>query len=577
MKYIKDFFSNRIVISFIISVLIYCSLCFQDILVPYNILSFILFGVIYYFIYNVKIDNNYRKDLLLLSSVFSLILIIGRILYSFQYNSKIDFFDEFISLKNIVYFFGNGLLIFFLLSLIVPKLISYQNKNRKINKNVFIISLLIIIICYIPYLIIFFPAIITGDTISEIQMIQNIIPISDHHTLFHVIFMMIPFKIGEFIFDNINISIGLISFTQIIIMSLTFAYTVNFLNKRKLPINIIVIILLFYALLPINGFYSVTLWKDIIFSCSIILLTIECYKLLEKKDNVNFKNSYMFIIVSLFAVFTRNNAIYMYILLTLISIIVFRKQLRVIIPMFIIVFTCYGLVKGPIYNYFGINTSNSSEYLAIPLQQIGRMAYKNVEFTKNEKKLINKLMPIDELKKSYNPEIVDTIKFNKKYNSKVFENNKIKYLKLWLSLCAKHPKIAVEAYMTSTLGYWYPGTEYWVTTASIDKNNLGIKNYSFVSEDNRLKISKIVSNNFPLIGFLNSIGLYIWLTIIISYILIRKVNKKIIYAFTPVFGIWLSILIATPVFSEFRYTYCIVLTLPLFFGMIFINNKINKE
>ena len=566
---------NKKIVSFIMSFTVYVSLCFQGILKSYNMLSILLFITIFYFIYKIDYKHKYQKGIRMLSIVFSFILLIGRILYNFRYNPVYDSFYELFRIKNIVYFLGNFFLIYNVLSLVVPKIVNYKNDNKYKINHIFIISFLIILTCYIVYYIIYYPAIMTNDSLTELQMILNLQPITDHHTVIHILFMMIPFKFGHLFSNNINFCIGLISIIQITIMSLILAYSISFLYKRNVPKKILVFLLLYYALLPVNGFYSITMWKDIIFSCSVVLLTIECIKLVERKNNITLKNSYSFIIVSLLTVFTRNNAIYMYIILSIISIIIFRKQIKVIITMILIVFSSYIIIKGPVYKVFNINTSSSSEYIAIPLQQVGRMVYKDVKLTKYEKETINKLIPVKTLKEVYNPEIVDPIKFNKEYNIKEFEQNKFKYLKLWFNLCIKHPKIAVESYLISTLGYWYPGVEYWVTTAKIDPNELGIHNSSFVSSSFRNKFSKIMDNNLPIIGFFNCIGFCFWIIIIFAYITTKKKNKYMLYAYIPIFGIWVTMLLATPVFAEFRYIYSGYLCLPIFIGIPFFN-KNNK-
>lgn len=577
MKNIKKVIEDKKFISLVLSYIVFLSICNQTILIPYNMISIILFVVIYFFIYKIELNNNYKKELVVFSGAFSLVLLVGGFLFTNRYSPTIDFFSEMIRPMNIIYLLGNGILIYSVLSLIVPLVIDYKSTRKEKNyPKIFLISFLVIVICYIPYLIIFFPGIITADSLTGLNMVLKIYPVSDSHTILHLLFMYIPFKIGNLIFNNINISVGLISLTQIVVMALTFAYVIKFLNKRKVPNMILIIILLFYGLLPVNGFYSITLWKDIIFSCSVVLLTIECFKLIERNNNITFKNSYMFVVTSLLVVFTRNNAIYMYVVLSLVSILVFKKNLKVIIPMIIIVFASYIMVKGPIFNALKIEKSSSAEYIAIPLQQIGRMAYKNVEFTKDEKELIDKLIPVEELKKSYNPEITDPIKFNKQYNTKEFEKNKKEYLKLWINLCYKHPKIAIEAYLTSTLGYWYPGVEYWVTTSKIDDNQIGIHIYSFVPNSFREKFSHIISSKIPLIGFFNCIGFSFWLIFTSIYITIKKKGKKILYIYVPVLGIWLTLLIAAPVFAEFRYTYSALLCLPVFIGLLF-SNYTNKK
>ncbi len=564
-------------ISFIFSFIVYFSICNQTVLVPYNMLSVMLFVVIYYFIYKVNLDNKYKKELIVFSLIFSFVILSGGFLFRDRYSPVMNFFDELLKLSNIVYLIGNGILIYSILSLIVPWIVDYKLPTREKNiPRLFLISFLVILICYIPYFIIFFPGLLTADSLTGLNMILKIYPVTDSHTLLHLLFMYIPFKVGTLLFSNINMSVGLISLTQMIVMALTFAYTIKFLKSRKVPNIVLIIMVLFYGLLPVNGFYSITLWKDIIFSCSIVLFTIECFKLIERKNNITFKNSYMFIIVSLLVVFTRNNAIYMYVVLSMVSIIVFKKNLKVIVPMLLIVFATYVVVKGPVFNALKIEKSSSTEYIAIPLQQIGRMAYKDVKFTKKEKELIDKLIPLEELKKSYNPEITDSIKFNKKYNTKEFEKNKKEYFELWMNLCLKHPATAIEAYLTTTLGYWYPGVEYWVTTAQIDKNDLGVHTYSFVPKSFRNKFKHIISNRIPLIGFFNCIGFCFWLIFTAMYITVKKKGKRILYIYVPVLGVWLTLLIAAPVFAEFRYTYSALLCLPIYIGLIFSNYSEKK-
>ena len=561
--------TNKKINVFIISLFIYVTLCFQDLLVPYNILSIFLFIIIYYAIYKTNLNHIYKKEFSIISLVLSILLVLGRVLYNLRYDSVTNSLNEFISIKSLIFIIGISSLIYVIFSIVLTRMIKYKSNTSNNINNVFMISFIIMFAVYLVYYLIYFPGILTGDSIDEINMILGNVTLNDHHTIFHIIFLYIPFKLTSIFTNNINICVGVTTLTQIIIMSLILAYSINYLYKRNTPKYILIGIITYYALLPINGFYSITLWKDIIFSLLIVLLTIECQKLIEKKNNITIKNSYTFIIISILAILSRNNAIYMYIILALLTIIIFRKRIITVLLMFIIIFSTYYTIKGPLYNYFNIEKSSSSEYIAIPLQQIGRMAYKNVKFTKYEETEINKVIPVSRLKELYSPEIVDPIKFDKEYNSKAFEKNKLKYLKLWLGLCIKHPAIAVESYLTSTLGYWYPGVEYWVTIDIIDENNLGIKNTSIVPKSIRNRFSKIRNSNIPLIGFTRCIGFCIWIIFTLLYVAIKRNRKEVLYSFIPVVGIWITLLIATPVIAEFRYIYCAYLCLPVFIGLIY--------
>lgn len=567
----KKIINNKKITSFFYSIIIYITLCYQDILIPYNFLSILLFITIYYFIYHINYETKYKKELLLLSGLLSICLIYGRILYTYRYDASIDTIKELLTVKNLVYFLGISSFIHAVISLIVPYIIELKPKYKKSKYNVFIVSFIIIFICYLIYYIAYYPGILSSDSIDEINMVLGNVKINDHHTIFHIIFIMIPFKIMNIMTDNINICIGAVSFIQMLLVSLTYAYVLNFLYKRKVSVKIIIGMLLYYVILPVNGFYSITIWKDIVFSLMIVLLTLETIKLLEK-ENISVRNSFSFIIISIFTILARNNALYMYIIFAIVTIIIFRKYLTSILLIFLIVFGTYGIIKGPIYKAYHIEKSSTSEYIAIPLQQIGRMAYKNVKFNKTEKKAIEKIIPFKELKKVYNPEIVDSIKFNKNFNNKAFEKNKIKYLKLWFGLCIKNPKIAIESYFISTLGYWYPGVEYWVTVYDIEKNTLGIERQK-ATEKVRNKMNQLLNSNNPLIGYANCIGFFMWLIGICIFIISKRKKISSLYIFVPVIGIWITLLIATPVFAEYRYIYSAIICLPIYFGFIYSKER----
>ena len=558
---------KKLIISIIMGILSYITLVFQDYIDNFNVLLLVVFTIFIIFAYKSDLFNKeYRRFTFLLSIFLAIIYLLGMICFNFRYNYSYSVWGEFFRLKSIIYIGGYTSIFYTLLINIIPimceaKVVKKIAFKRKIN--VFLIASLIIFICWLPYFLIYYPGLFTNDSIAELNMIvNNFSTISDHHPVIHLLFMAIPYNLGMALFNNSVIAASLITITQMVIMSLIFGKFIDFLYKRGVNKYILLIVLLYFAIIPVHAFYSISNWKDIIFSGLVLLLTMELVKLLEK-EKITFRNSYTFIIVSILTVFFRNNAIYMYVILAFVTLIVFRKQIKIVSIMLLMVFSVYFIIKGPVYNYFDVKLSSSTEYLAIPLQQIGRMAYKEVDFTEEEEKLINKLIPVDTLRESYNPEIVDSIKFNDEYNAEVFEKNKLEYLKLWASLCFKHFDITTEAYLTSTLGYWYPNIDYWTVVTKIDKNNIGLKDSSLLPSSVKNVTNELATKNIPILNFFWSIGLGIWLIFISFTVAIKRKNIKSLYIFVPVFGIWLTMMVATPVFAEFRYIYSAFTCLPL--------------
>ena len=559
--------NKKIIISILMGLLSYVTLIYQDYIANFNVLLLAVLVIFIICAYKSDLFNKkYARFTFLLSIFLAIIYLLGMICYTFRYNDTYSVFGEFFKLKSLIYIAGYTSIFYLLLINVLPvvceaKVIKKFTFKRKIN--VFLGASLIIFLCFLPYFLIYYPGLFTNDSISELNMIvNNFSTISDHHTVIHLLFMTIPYKLGMAIFNNTVIACSLITLTQMIIMSLIFGKFISFLYKRGVNKYILFFVLLYFTILPVHAFYSISNWKDVIFSGLVLLLTMELVKLLEKKT-ITFRNSYTFIIISILTVFFRNNAIYMYIILAIITLIVFRKQIKTIGLMLLIVFVVYFGVKGPIYSYFNVKSSSSTEYLAIPLQQLGRMAYKGVEFTEEEEELINELIPLETLRNSYNPEIVDSIKFNDEYNKEVFEENKLTYLKLWASLCFKHFSVASEAYLISTLGYWYPNIDYWTVVTKIDKNDIGLTDSSLLPEAVKEATNHLTTKEIPVFNFSWSIGLCIWLIFIAFMVAIKRKNIRSLYIFVPVIGIWLTMMVATPVFAEFRYIYSAFTCLPL--------------
>lgn len=581
MERLKQILKSTKILNILMAVITYGSICLLGVLKAYDVVSWFIFLVLVLFFCKIDINNKImKKENIFLSILFSFIIIFGSIVNELKYNAEVSIFRTFFTFRNFIYIVGIFNLLYIVFTNVMPKLYFYSIKNEKSifksKKFMFTIYFLIIMLCWMPYFLSFYPGNLSPDSISELTtVINNFSNASDHHPIIHILFIAIPYKIVFGITNNMTISVAAVTLTQMIVMASIFSSLIVFLHNREVKDKILFVILAYYAILPMHGYYSIVMWKDVIFSGLLLLLTMELVKIIEKQKNnkLNFKQLISFIIVSIFCVFFRNNAIYMYFLLAIATFIFFRKYYKIFIPAFVIVFGVYYIIKGPVFEALNITKSSSSEYIGIPLQQIGRMAYKDANFTKKEKETLNKLMPLNEMKKAYNPIISDGIKFNSYYNSNVFDGNKGEYLKLWLGLIKKYPTIALEAYSISTLGYWYPGVSYGSVCYGIIENDYGLKNDPKLGNQVQYFLFDIEKRGVPILNIEWSIGLCFWLILIFAILAVKKVGKKALYIYVPIFGIWLTMMAASPVYAEFRYVYGAFTCLPLLMLIPYMNFK----
>lgn len=569
------------IISVLFAIISYISLVYTGNIKSYDFISLLVFGFICvaflkYFKFSKK-----NRDLIFISTIFSFLLVYGSLCLEFIDSRNISIFNQLITFKSIITFIGNFGFIYSALNFSMPKLLKLniidKKKEKFSSKKVFIISLIILIICWLPYFLSFFPATISPDGMGIFYKSQSQLVMMDNHTFAYAIFLRVCCIIGKLLFNSTEGVLATCTFIQLFLMAVIFATLITFLYKKNINKKVIIGVMLYFVLNPLFGYYSVVMWKDVLFSCFVILLTISCYNMVEHKDSLRKKDYISFIITSFLVIFFRNNAIYMYFILAIVTFMFFRKYYKQFILIFVFVIGSYFVIKGPVFDYFNIYKSGSAEYLAMPMQQIGRMVYKGVDLTKKEEKMISKVLDVDIMKDAYNPRWSDGIKFNKNFNIRPFNENKGDYFKLWLELVVKYPKVAVEAYSISTLGYWYPNIVDRAYENSIVENDYGIKMKPKAPKAIQNYVEFMGRRDIPIVSLLVSIGLMMWLVFLSIYIIIKNKKYNYLYIYVPVIGTWITLLIASPVYNEVRYIYSLFTALPLLLLCPYmIKNKNNK-
>ena len=175
-----------------------------------------------------------KKYASILSIILGTILVFGKMTYDvIEINNA-----TFITIPSILYAILKISLLYPLLKRLlclfyeyIPK-INILTKNNKINKKYFIFFFLIIFICYIPYLIHYYPGKITYDTNLQLSFIKNGI-LSDIHSLVHTNFLGLFVNIGLNIFHNENLGIMFYTLFQMFFLAFTYAFVCYYLYKKN--------------------------------------------------------------------------------------------------------------------------------------------------------------------------------------------------------------------------------------------------------------------------------------------------------------------------------------------------------
>ena len=561
----------------------------QDIInTPFIVDSFelLLVGILiykmYFNYYNDKKDNNF----IIISTLFSLFMLIGN---TFNKTNSLELMigNIYLIFLTIVRFIGYYLLF----NVIINKLFEFTNhkifKNNSLklfNKYPFISSIIILIICWLPYIISFYPAILSPDPSNQIKqffkikthyndsviMLDKDVLITNHHPVFHTFLLGSCVKIGKFL-GSTNLGLFIYSLIQISILVSTLAFTIKYMNKLNTPIWLRICTLIIYAITPVFPLYAMSPVKDTIFSSFIILYIIFIFDLV-KYQSLNIKKCIYVNFLILGIMLFRNNGYHVILLSFPFILLSNKKYLRKLLCLFLIPILIYKGYINVLLPKMHIPNGSIREVLSIPFQQTARFVlYHEEELSNEDKEIIDKILDISDLKERYNPTFADPVK--NKFNKFTTNDDLKNYFKVWFKGFIRHPITYIEATLNNTFGYFYPNTHNWYIYYKYDSR---LKDAGFDYHYNSFKTSRNILSSYgvifpyiPILGSIINIGFNSWIIILIFGFLVKLKQYKYLSFLIPSI-ILILVCIASPVNTYFRYALPNIFSMPIIISM-FIN------
>lgn len=425
----------------------------------------------------------------------------------------------------------------------------------------------------------FYPGVLTPDSIDEIgQMSTGIY--SNHHPFYFTILIKFFVSIGIDLFHNINIGVALFSIFQIFTLSAAFSYALLTLYDKGVSRKLLLTIAIIIALLPFNIMYSFTMWKDVLFGAFFLIFTVAFYRYFHFPKHRKLTTSLIIISTIVICLF-RSNAFIAILASLVIFFLLFKKtQLKLGLTLASAILIAFVL-KTPVLNTLGVTGPDNVESLAIPMQQVARvLVEQKSSLSSDDLDLISNLANPDTLIDAYNPIIHDPIKavVRLEGNKQFLSDHKLEFIGLYLRLGFRYPGIYLKAWIDQTRGYWNSGYSYWKWSDEVFANDYGITRT--VHSEFLGNCFHIYLNIFEQSGFLTpliSIGLAVWLLFIIFYLSIISKNHVLTFLTIPFIMTWGTLLIATPVFAEFRYIYFLFTCLPFLIAITLIKKESSHE
>ncbi len=453
----------------------------------------------------------------------------------------------------------------------------YQIRAKKplplfAQKHSHLWAFLVIYLCWLPWIIVFFPGSVPADGYRQLDMYFGGEKFTTRHAWVLTMFVGLLMSIGRLINDNMGV------FLIILVTSLLECYcysgVCSRLKKWKAPKQLYVGSVLFFGLMPMFGTYAQTVIKDSMFSAVFALymaLYAECaIPALQKRSGKRLSSQLIQLaIVGILTCFCRNNGIYMvFVSMVFLIFFVAKRQRLVVLALAIAVFGCYSVSEKAVAPALGISSISSRVYFSIPFQQTARYVRSYPEdVTEEEKDAINQILNYDQLAQRYNPELSDPVKATYRTGN-ITKEKLMNYFKAWFSMFKKHPGVYIEATLHNTYGYFYP---FYHNTAQgpyrlYNKTFTEYQfeyDYVFPNEARSVMAQyAYLWRNVPGFAQISNSGAYTWMLLILAgYLFYRKRGKGVLALAAPALNV--AICVASPVNGMFRYVLPLIACMPV--------------
>lgn len=473
----------------------------------------------------------------------------------------------------------------------------FEIKNEKINHlinklgdvKLLLIVWGVIFVSWLPAYIVCFPGILSYDIIDQTRDALGVI-VNNHHPVLHTFLLRVFMKMGNSVFGSYEAGLGILALVQMILLSYALARLVLLLKKYKVPMIVVIVTVLFSALWFMNACLAISMIKDTLYSAFLVLfgchfseIVIDPAQYVKKKRNLILLSVVGFLLCA-----TRNNGFHIY-LFCFAGLLLFRikdvkkiKQYIVLIAVILLPVLVYKIYTGPVFDAWEIKPGEVREALCIPMQQMKRVECHRAEMLSEEQMATMKYyfaVP-PKIGNGYVPFTADISK--SLFSSEAYNNDPIAFWKFYLEIGLQFPKDYVVAFLSNTLGFWYPGV---ADFTCVEYYNYPVDWFTVPLERQSLADIKIIDAYYanlctspfwrttPVINLFFSPGYIPWLLILVMILAWKNVKQyfKMLPLFLPLIAQF-GIMLLSPM-ASYRYSWPLFLLFPISFIAIWYSGN----
>ncbi len=447
------------------------------------------------------------------------------------------------------------------------------------------VQLVFIALCWLPYVIVFFPGTMPTDTARQLAQWFGTggVPLDNHFPYLTSVLFGAAYSLGSAV-EGTGVG-GMLALTalQYALGLVAFGLVLLALRKVGAPTWLVVASTVFVALMPIIPTYVVSISKDYLHAlcvavfCAQLLLLVLSHK--SGRNPGKLARWWAIALVALLVCLTRNNGVVVAGVGLLAAAIALRSlKGGACLVAVMAAFLCWNSAVLPACN---VQPTEPREVLSIPAQVVARSYAMGYEPAASDAAVLAECTSgnLQDLATLYNPRISDPAKGIVMAD----KSQVLQYIGASLGVAAAHPGSALAAALGTTYGFWYPGClgTYWaedIPYYSDDPWSLIDSGWfagaGWASEWNsshafQCKVLHAVHLLIPGVSHLYRPGTYCWLILfVLAFALQFKVNRKVAaVVLLPLLGLFAT-LVAGPC-ASLRYTLPFIFSLPVVMAVLF--------
>lgn len=240
---------------------------------------------------------------------------------------------------------------------------------------------LTLLIVYLPYTILSYPAIVQGDIgayvlqgfnlpegVSEyLNLIDENVKLNGHHPVLYTLFVHVCLVIGKSVFGSYNTGIFLVALSQLLGVCAVLAGSIRILNQMKVRENMLLGLIFYFAFAPRMQNYMFLITKDIVAACMLLMLLMSVFEMIQgdtSKKRALFAISLFGIAVALL----RNEGKYVILGSIVIMMFLLEKHRKTLLVSGVTIAISVGVFFNVLMPVFHITPSSRREALSVPFQ-----------------------------------------------------------------------------------------------------------------------------------------------------------------------------------------------------------------